>query len=136
MQASCHLLCCWTFALSLTVDHEIFMDVFRNRFGIEQKKLKSVHSYGCSQTFKKLDNSSGPVSLICSILQGTRIGSHKFTVYLEGKAGMINSFNNQHRTSLSFQLFTRVLPEFHNIIGDWSFALGTLKAGVHLRDFS
>ena len=47
------------------VDHEILIDVLRDRFGIEQHELEWFRSYhtGRSQTFKTANNRSGPVSL-------------------------------------------------------------------------
>ena len=52
-----------------TVDHEILIDVLRDRFGIEQHGLECFRSNHTrrSQTFKTPDNSSGPVGLMCKL---------------------------------------------------------------------
>ena len=81
-----------------TVDHELLIDVLRDRFGIEQHELEWFRSYhtGRSPTFKAPNNSSGPVSLTCGVSQGSRIGTQEFTVYTEDMADTIDSFNIGH----------------------------------------
>ena len=82
-----------------TIDHEILIDLLRDRFGIEQHELKWFRSYhtGRPQTFKTPDNSSAPVSLTCSVPQGSRIGPHEFTVYTEDMVDTFDSFNTGYR---------------------------------------
>ena len=94
-----------------TVDHKILIDVLRDWFGIEQRKLEWFCSYhtGRSQTFEMPDNSSGPVSLACSVSQGSRIHPQKFAVYTEDMAHTIDSFNIGHHFSADdSQLFTHM----------------------------
>ena len=75
-----------------TVDHEMLIDVLKNTFSIEQHELEWFCSYHtrCSQTFNMPDNSSGPVSRMCSLLQGSRIGPQKFTVYRQKTATLVD----------------------------------------------
>ena len=81
-----------------TVNHELLIDVLRVRFGIEEHELEWFRSYhiGRSQIFKTTDSSSVPVSLTCSVPQGSRIGPHEFTVYTEDMADTIDSFHICH----------------------------------------
>ena len=73
-------------------------DVLRDRFGIEQHELEWFRSYHTerSQTFKTPDNSSGLVSLMRSVPQGSRISPLEFVVNREDMADKINSFNINH----------------------------------------
>ena len=68
-----------------TVDHEILIDILRDRFGVEQHELEWFRSYHTvrSPTFKTPNNSSGPVSLTCGVPQESWIGTQEFTVYTE-----------------------------------------------------
>ena len=80
------------------VDHEMLIDVLKDRFDIEHHELERFRSYqtGRSQTSKTPNDSSGPVSLTFSVPQGSMIGPYEFTVYTEDMADTIDSFNIGH----------------------------------------
>ena len=81
-----------------TVDHEILINVLKDRFGIEQQELEWFRSYhtGRSQTSKTPNNISGPVSQTCSVPQGSMIDQQEFTVYTDDMADTIANFNIGH----------------------------------------
>ena len=121
-----------------TVDHEILIDILRYRLGIEQQELEWFRSYytGCTQTFKTPNKSSGPVSLTCSVLQGSRISPQEFTVYTEDMADTIDSINiGHHCYADDFQLLTRE-SYCSSTTSSMTGASSTLRIGALLEDFS
>ena len=81
-----------------TVDHDVLLDVLQKRFGVECCALDWFRSYlsNRTQSFCVTSGLSAPVSLPCSVPQGSRIGLQEFIVYIEDIAKTIAalSLNN------------------------------------------
>ena len=77
-----------------TVDHRILLDVSSSRFGVNNHVYDWFHSYLSSRTqiFSTLPDTSNAVALICSIPQGSVVGSLLFIAYTEDVEDLIQTF--------------------------------------------
>ena len=82
-----------------TVDHEVLMNILKDRFSIGHHELDWFRSYHSERqhTFKTTVDSSGPEQLTCSVRQGSVLGPKEFIEYTEEIVETINKFDINHR---------------------------------------
>ena len=117
-----------------TVDHSVLLDVLTERFGVEKRELEWFRSYhtGRTQTFKTPSGSSGPVTLTCSVPQGSVIGPKEFIIYTEDIDETIDRFIINHHLYAddSNCLLTCKSWQPWSIGGEWRNASRASGAGV------
>ena len=81
-----------------TVDHGILIKVLQNRFGVQDRALNWFKSYlsDRTQSFCVESTMSNPVSLTCSVPQGSVVGPQKFVAYTEDIVETIEAFMINH----------------------------------------
>jgi len=84
-----------------TVDHEIFLNILHDRFGVQSSALDWYRSYlsDRSQTVRSSADAHGPIIISCGLPQGSIIGPGGFIAYTEELQELIAKF------SLSFQFY-------------------------------
>ena len=73
-------------------------EVHQNPFGVQDRALNWFKSYPSdrTQSFCVESKMSDPVSLTCSVLQGSNIGPQKFVAYTEDIVETIEAFMVNH----------------------------------------
>ena len=81
-----------------TVDHDIMLQVMKNRFNVEGKALDWYRSYltDRTQTFQVGSTQSGPHIIDCSVPQGSVLGPQEFIAYVEDLSQLIDSYHVDH----------------------------------------
>ena len=98
-----------------TVDHDILLEILKNKFGIEGKALKWFDSYLRPRSFKVIINNtySKDINLTVSVPQGSCAGANIFNLYcspletIVSKDIAISGFADDHSIRKSFKALDR-----------------------------
>jgi len=96
-----------------TVDHGCLLSVLEHRFCVDGNALEWFQSYlsDRSQTYIAGQDSHGPVSMSCSIPQGSVLGPIEFIAYTEDVTELIAAYElRYHLFADDKQLYTAVRP--------------------------
>jgi len=96
-----------------TVDHGCLLSVLERRFCVDGNALEWFKSYlsDRSQTFTAGQDSHGPVSVSCSVPQGSVLGPIEFIAYTEDVTELIAAYElSYHLFADDKQLYTAVRP--------------------------